>query len=75
MGDFMEPELGLSEEDRQTLIDNVDVVFHVAATVKFDEIIRKATNINVRGTRDVLKLSKEMNKLKVCIFYLFVLTY
>ena len=36
----MKPNLGLSEEDTATITDNVSVVFHSAATVKFDEPLK-----------------------------------
>ena len=39
-GDLMEPGLGLSENDQQLLIQNVAVVFHLAATIKFDAPLR-----------------------------------
>ena len=45
-GDILEPQLGLSEDDRQILIDNVSVVFHSAATVKFDEALKYVKNLN-----------------------------
>ena len=41
-GDLMEPRLGLSESDQQLLFQNVVVVFHLAATIKFDAPIRCA---------------------------------
>lgn len=42
----------------------IHVVFHVAATVRFDEKIRLATAINVKGTRDVLQLARKMPQLR-----------
>lgn len=36
-GDISLPHLGLSESDRSTLINNVNIIIHSAATVKFDE--------------------------------------
>lgn len=36
-GDIVEPGLGISIDDTETLIDEVSIVFHSAATVKFDE--------------------------------------
>ena len=39
-GDILDPNLGLSAEDTQVLIENVSVVFHTAATVKFDEALK-----------------------------------
>jgi len=64
-GDASLPGLGLSPKDRQTLADEVNIVFHAAATIRFDEHIRTAININVLGTREIIKLAKEMNNLKV----------
>lgn len=64
-GDASLPGLGLSSVDRQTLADEVNIVFHCAATIRFDEHIRTAININVLGTREIIKLAKEMNNLKV----------
>jgi fatty acyl-CoA reductase len=39
-GDMLEDRLGLSDEDRQMLEDEVNIVLHSAATVKFDEHLR-----------------------------------
>ena len=39
-GDLMEPNMGMSPEDEQKLIDNVNIVFHSAATVRFDEPLK-----------------------------------
>lgn len=63
-GDCSLPNLGISLEDRQTLIEQVNIVFHVAATVRFDEKIKTAVDINVRATQDMLRLAQEMPKLK-----------
>ena len=39
-GDILEPSLGLSEANIETLKKEVSVVFHSAATVRFDEPLR-----------------------------------
>ena len=39
-GDLLHARMGLSNEDWKLLVDNVNIVFHSAATVKFDEPIR-----------------------------------
>ena len=39
-GDMSEPFLGLSEDDQRLLHETVEVVFHSAATVRFDEELR-----------------------------------
>ncbi|KAL1450019.1 hypothetical protein WDU94_002481 [Cyamophila willieti] len=55
---------GLCPTDLQLLISNTSLVFHVAATVRFDEHIRIAYNINVVGTNTMLSLAKQMPCLK-----------
>lgn len=57
--------MGLNDEDREMLINNVNCVFHCAATVRFDEHIRTAVYTNVRSTQDLLLLAKKMQNLKV----------
>jgi alcohol-forming fatty acyl-CoA reductase len=59
--------LGLSLTDRQMLVTNVGIIFHAAATIKFDERLKLAVDINVHGTRDVLELAKETKILKSII--------
>ena len=39
-GDILEPNFALSSEDEQTLVEDVSIVFHCAATVKFDEALK-----------------------------------
>ncbi|KAJ1520338.1 hypothetical protein ONE63_004536 [Megalurothrips usitatus] len=64
-GDCSELRLGLSAEDEDVLARNVSYVFHVAATVRFDDPLHDAIIINIRSTREVVELSKKMSKLKV----------
>lgn len=68
-GDCSLPNLGISKTDRNRLIREVSIVFHVAATVRFDEKIKTAAAINVRSLKDMIYLSKEMPKLKVRILF------
>ncbi|KAK4878118.1 hypothetical protein RN001_010624 [Aquatica leii] len=63
-GDCELENLGLRKEDCTLLVNEVEVIFHVAATVRFDEKLQKATYINVRATQDLLALSRQMQKLK-----------
>jgi len=57
--------LGISIDDCDWLIKNVNFVFHCAATVRFDETIYMATKLNIQGTENVLALAAKMNHLKV----------
>lgn len=63
-GDVGEENLGISAADRQTLIDNVNVVIHSAATLDFHESLRPTVNINLLGTRRVMELSSQIRNLK-----------
>ena len=40
-GDITLPRLGMSDEDIEKIIEKVSVIFHSAATVRFDEELRK----------------------------------
>ncbi|EDV98004.1 GH17190 [Drosophila grimshawi] len=63
-GDCLQPGLGLSLNDRKMLTDCVHIVFHMAATVRFDEKLKTAIKINVDAAFDVINLCKEMKNLK-----------
>lgn len=64
-GDISLPDIGLSEKDRMLLMGEVDVIFHCAATVRFDDPLRVSTELNVRSIRDLLVMAKHMKQLKV----------
>ncbi|KAH0535391.1 hypothetical protein KQX54_016117 [Cotesia glomerata] len=66
-GDCSFPDLGLTLEDRKKIIEEVSVVFHNAATVKFEEKLKVATTINAGGTLSVINLCKEIKNLKAMI--------
>ncbi|CAH1118467.1 unnamed protein product [Phaedon cochleariae] len=63
-GDCCLSGLGLSIADRRTLVEKVHVVFHVAATLRFDENLKVAYGINVNGAKDVVNLARQMENLK-----------
>lgn len=67
-GDVVEPDLGISAEDRELLFNEIDIVYHCAATVRFDESLKKAVLLNTRGTKLMLELSKKMKKLQLFVY-------
>lgn len=67
-GDLQKLDLGLSIEDQTNLVDEVEIVFHAAADVRFDESLKEATEINIRGTREIMLLSQRMVNLNVFIY-------
>ncbi|PSN39593.1 Fatty acyl-CoA reductase 1 [Blattella germanica] len=66
-GDVMKLGLGLSESDKKTLEENVSIVFHSAASVRFDDSLTKAIIMNTRGTREMMLIARNMKKLKVLV--------
>ena len=79
-GDITEENLGIDDETERYLVDQgnitmncvgrvltgaVNVVFHCAATVRFDEDLTKSVAMNVGAVADILKLARKMKKLEV----------
>ncbi|KAJ8707635.1 hypothetical protein PYW07_011312 [Mythimna separata] len=67
-GDVADIRLGLSDEDWFLLTQEVDTVFHMAATVRFDESLRASALTNVRGTRECLALARNCRQLKNFVY-------
>ena len=53
-------DLGLSSGDRTLLLENVNIVFLVASTVRFNEILNVAVSVNTKGTARIMELYKEL---------------
>lgn len=70
-GDVSQDDLGLCDNDKNELIENVTTIFHCAACVRFDQPLRDAINMNLLGTNRMLKLAELMTNLKVCK-YIFI---
>ncbi|KAJ0176919.1 hypothetical protein K1T71_006928 [Dendrolimus kikuchii] len=66
-GDISEPGLAMYAEDWKVLTKEVDVIFHLAATTRFDEELDRATLLNVRGTREVISFGKACKKLRTFV--------
>lgn len=65
-GDMLELGLGISAEDRKRL-ENVSIIFHSAASVRFDDPLKTAILMNTRGTREMLELALTLKKLDVFV--------
>ncbi|XP_053970575.1 putative fatty acyl-CoA reductase CG8306 [Hylaeus volcanicus] len=66
-GDVGEENLGLSSVDRLTLVEDVQIVFHSAATLDFEADLRSTTKVNLLGTRRVVELCQEIRDLKALV--------
>ena len=70
-GDMCLPGLGVSTSDVKILSDNVSIVFHSAATVKFDEALKSAVEMNLKGTMRLIELCRKMDRLDVIACHFF----
>lgn len=64
-GDLSSLSLGITDNQKQELIDNVEIVLHAAADVRFDKTLQQLCLSNVRGTREIIALAKEIKNLTV----------
>lgn len=53
----------MDPEQLATIKDQVNIIFHVAATVRFDEEMGKAVQVNVKGTSEAYKIAMECGRL------------
>ncbi|XP_049767053.1 fatty acyl-CoA reductase 1-like isoform X2 [Schistocerca cancellata] len=67
-GDLSAPEFRLAEQDMAALRRDVSVVFHNAASVRFDETLRQAVTTNVMGTKHMLQLAEQLPNLQVFMY-------
>lgn len=66
-GDIILDNLGLSEENIKRLAENVNIIFHLAATINFQEPLRVAVKMNMLGTKMVVQLAKQVRNLESLI--------
>ncbi|NWI95773.1 FACR1 reductase, partial [Pitta sordida] len=65
--ELTQPKLAISAEDEEELLTRVNIVFHCAATVRFDEPLKHALQLNVMGTQRLLELARQMQNLEAFI--------
>lgn len=63
-GNVAEIRLGISSSDYAKL-QNVSIIFHSAASVRFDDSLEYAMMMNTRGTRELISWAKSLRNLKV----------
>jgi thioester reductase-like protein len=68
-GDIEIDNLGLSEKHEKKLIEGIDLIFHCAASVRFQDPLKQAVNTNVCGTLRLLQLAQKIHNLKA-FFYM-----
>lgn len=66
-GDLTVENLGLSNEDEDRVVRDTHMIINSAASVKFDDHLRKALQINYFGPQRILNLAKKCKHLEVFI--------
>lgn len=64
-GNTRELEVGLSIEAQAELCENVDIILHAAADVRFDNTLMELSLVNLRGTREMLRLAERCKRLEM----------
>lgn len=62
-GEITEPNLALSAEHLGHVLDNSQIVFHLAASLKLEATLKPNIIMNLTGTKHVLDLAKNMKNL------------
>lgn len=63
-GDMTLRKLGLSQEDYEEICERCTIFIHMAATVNFNENLRKSVELNVFGVKRMLELARRTKNLK-----------
>lgn len=66
-GDVTHANLGLSEQNLLRIMNEVSVIFHSAATVKFDEPLKQSIGINICGTKHIIELCRRIPQLTALV--------
>ncbi|CAG9802503.1 unnamed protein product [Chironomus riparius] len=66
-GDVSQLGLGMSEHDKK-MMKNVSIVYHSAASVRFDDSLKYAVLMNTRGTREVMEFATTLLNIK-CVMH------
>lgn len=68
-GNLEKPCIGIDDADiLQTLKEDIDVVIHAAADVRFNEPLFDLILCNLYGTRELLELALQMRRLEVFVY-------
>lgn len=67
-GDVTADDLELSQTDRTLLEDEVNIVFHSAASVSFDAPLKDNLRMNVFGTRSIVNLCNSIKNLHGLVY-------
>ena len=64
-GDLSTSGLGIDERTQLEIEKRCSIVFHIAASVRFDDTLKKAFLTNIKGTLEVIKFCETWANLEV----------
>ncbi|XP_033216858.1 fatty acyl-CoA reductase wat-like isoform X2 [Belonocnema kinseyi] len=67
-GDLKKPGFGLSTQDLDLIVKEVSVVFHLAATTKFNEPFRVSVPVNVNSVMEIIQICRQCKNLKAAVY-------
>ncbi|XP_044011552.1 fatty acyl-CoA reductase wat-like isoform X2 [Aphidius gifuensis] len=67
-GNLESPNLGLSDDDKNIIINEASIFIHNASNVKFDLRVSQSLNCNVIGTKNMLDLATQCKHLEVFVY-------
>nr|ACJ06520.1 FAR-like protein XIII [Ostrinia scapulalis] len=67
-GNLEDKNLGISDSDMKTLLEEVSIVFHVAAKLLFKMSLTAAVNINTKPTEQLIAICKKMRRNPIFIY-------
>ena len=62
-GDINEEDFGLHEKSKKYLIENVNIIFHSAASIKFNDNLTQAVKTNTQAVQTIISLAKQIKNL------------
>lgn len=68
IGELSEKNLGIKDDELQRLKDTVNIVYHSAATIKFNTHLRTAITINLIGTYRTIEFAKSLKRLDSYVY-------
>uniref|UniRef100_A0A0A9YAJ6 Fatty acyl-CoA reductase n=1 Tax=Lygus hesperus TaxID=30085 RepID=A0A0A9YAJ6_LYGHE len=66
-GDLTRPRFGMMHSCKAELLENVELVFHLGASLRLEADLKDAVAANILGTKHALELAKGMTKLKAFV--------
>ncbi|KAH8298474.1 hypothetical protein KR044_005155 [Drosophila immigrans] len=68
VGELTEPNFGFGPELLKEIVERVNVIYHSAATIRFNSPLRTAIFTNLTGTMRTIELAKQLNQLSAYIY-------